>query len=327
MSALALSWFEHRRMRELCAGLGLELVVLVTPRRGAQRYLTLAARTVALLARRRVKVLLIQNPSLVLGALAVMLSRVLGFQLFVDAHNEAVTPYLHRQGWIRRLSRWVIRHSDLTIVTNRQLAVIVEAAGGKAFILPDRVPAAPVAALGEPLSGVFNAVLIATYAADEPVAEIFEAVRGMDMQLHVTGNPKKLDPAVAATVPGNVHFTGFLQEEDYWGLLRSADGIIDLTLMADCLVCGAYEALALGKPMLLSDNLASRELFGDAAVYTGNTAAQIRDGLAALRARRAELAAAALLKRRELAERWDAAARSLVRFVAESPTADRAESA
>jgi glycosyltransferase involved in cell wall biosynthesis len=124
-----------------------------------------------------------------------------------------------------------------------------------------------------------------------------------------------------------VRFTGFLQEEEYWGLLRSADGIVDLTLMADCLVCGAYEALAAGKPMLLSDNLASRELFGNAALYTDNTAPAIRAGLAAMQAQRAELAAAALLKRRELTERWDAAARSLVRFVAESPTADRAESA
>jgi hypothetical protein len=327
MSALALSWFEHRRMRELCAGLGLELVVLETPRRGARRYLTLAAQTVALLARRRVKVLLIQNPSLVLGALGVLLGRLLGFQLFVDAHNEAVTPYVNRQGWVRRLSRWVIRHSDLTIVSNRQLGVIVEAAGGKAFILPDRVPAAPTAVAGRPLPGVFNAVLIATYAADEPIAAVFEAVRGTDVQLYVTGNPKKLDPAVAATVPPNVRFTGFLQEEEYWGLLRAADGIIDLTVMADCLVCGAYEALALDKPMLLSNNLASRELFGDAAVYTDNTAPDIRRGLAAMRADRAALAAAALLKRRELAERWDAAARSLVRFVAAGPTADRAESA
>jgi glycosyltransferase involved in cell wall biosynthesis len=306
-------------MQELCAGLGLELVVLKTPRRGALRYLSLSARTIGLLMRRRVKVLLIQNPSLILGALAVLLRRILGFQLIVDAHNEAVTPYINRQGFIRRLSYWVIRHSELTIVTNRQLARIIEAQGGRAFTLPDRVPAAPAPGAAPALAGPFNVALIATYAADEPIAAVFEAVRGTDVQLYVTGNPRKLDPAVAATVPPNVHFTGFLEEAAYWGLLRSADGIIDLTLMDDCLVCGAYEALAIGKPMLLSNNAASVELFGDAAAFTDNSVADIRRALDALRLRQPELAAAALVKRGEMAQRWDAAARALARLVAEGP--------
>jgi hypothetical protein len=319
MTALALSWSEHRRMQELCAGLGLELVVLKTRRRGALRYLILSARTIGLLLRRRVKVLLIQNPSLTLGALTALLRPVLDFQLIVDAHNEAVTPYINRQGWVRRLSYWVIRNSELTIVTNRQLARIIEAQGGRAFTLPDRVPSAPAPSAAPALAGPFNVVLIATYAADEPIAEVFEAVRGTDMQLYVTGNPKKLDPAVAATAPGNVHFTGFLEESAYWGLLNSADGIIDLTLMDDCLVCGAYEALAIGKPMLLSKNTASVELFGDAAAFTDNSAADIRRALDALRRRQTELAAAALIKRGEMAERWDTAARLLARFVANGP--------
>jgi glycosyltransferase involved in cell wall biosynthesis len=317
MRSLALSWSEHRRMQELCAGLGLELVVLKTRRRGALRYLVLSARTIGLLMRRRVQVLLIQNPSLILGALAALLRPILGFQLIVDAHNEAVTPYINRQGWIRRLSYWVIRNSELTIVTNRQLAQIIEAVGGRAFTLPDRVPAAPAPAAASALEGPFNVVLIATYAADEPIGEVFEAVRGSDVQLYVTGNPRKLAPALAATVPPNVRFTGFLEEAAYWALLRSADGIIDLTLMDDCLVCGAYEALAIGKPMVLSNNTASIELFGDAAAFTDNTAADIRRALDALRLRRGELAAAALIKRGEMAQRWEAAARSLARFVAE----------
>jgi hypothetical protein len=41
-----------------------------------------------------------------------------------------------------------------------------------------------------------NAVLIATYALDEPIAEIIEAVRGSGIQLYVTGNPRKLDAGI-----------------------------------------------------------------------------------------------------------------------------------
>jgi glycosyltransferase involved in cell wall biosynthesis len=308
--SLALTWFEHRRTRELCAGLDIELLVLTTKLRGPLRYLVLGGRTLALLARRRPDVLLAQHPSLILAALATAVRGVLGYKLIVDAHNEAVTPFINRQPWVARLSHWVIRRADVTIVTNRQLAERVSRQGGRPFTLPDRVPVPPAVPM-RPLDGPFNLVLIATFASDEPVAAMFEAVRGMDVALYVTGDHRKLDPTVAATVPPNVRFTGFLKELDYWSLLRSADAIVDLTLMDDCLVCGAYEALALGKPMLLSNNSASVDLFGACAIFTNNTAADIRRALERLRLKRVHLQAAAERQRGELAELWTGSARAL----------------
>ena len=162
-------------------------------------------------------------------------------------------------------------------------------------------------------------MLIATYALDEPIAEVFEAVRGSNIQLHVTGNPRKLDATVRENAPPNVHFTGFLEEDAYWALLRSVDAVIDLTLMDDCLVCGAYEALSLGKPMVLSNNAASVDLFAGAAVFTDNTPADIRRALDALRAEHAQVQAAAQTRRRELTEAWDASARNLGSLIAGSP--------
>ena len=314
MSTLVVTWMDQRRTQELCAGLNLELVVLKTARRGPLRYLVLGARTVALLARRRARVLLVQNPSLILAALAVLLRSLLGYRLIVDAHNEAVEPYINKQRWIRALSRWVIRKSDLTIVSNRHLAELVQGWGGRAFTLPDRVPTPPPG-VRTVLGGPFNAVLIATHAVDEPVAQIFEAVRGTDIRLYVTGNPRRLAPALAADLPPNVQLTGFLPDAEYWALLRSADGIIDLTLMEDCLVSGAYEALAVGTPMLLSGNRASVELFGEAATFTDNTVPDIRRGLELLRARSDKLKVAAELKRDELGARWIASARDLASVI------------
>jgi hypothetical protein len=307
---LALSWFEHRRTRELCAGLNIDLEVLVTPTRGLRRYLLLSARTVRLLLRRRPRVVVAQNPSLVLNILCTLLRRTLGFRLIVDAHNEAVEPHENPQPSIRWLSRWVIRHADLTIVTNRQLAVEVQRQGGRPFVLPDRIPRPPAGA-ARPLGDAFNVVLIATFAKDEPVGAIFEAVRDGALQLFVTGNPRKLRADVAARAPSNVHFTGFLAEPDYWSVLRGADAVIDLTLKPDCLVCGAYEALALGHPMLLSDNAASMELFGEAALYTDNSPADIRAELERLQREQTTLRAAASRKARELAERWEMSAQAL----------------
>jgi glycosyltransferase involved in cell wall biosynthesis len=314
MSVLALTWMDQRRTQELCAGLNLELAVLKTPRRGLLRYLVLGSRTVALLARRRVRVLLVQNPSLVLAVLAVLLRSLLRYHLIVDAHNEAVDPYINQQRWIRTVSRWVIRKSDLTIVSNRHLADLVESCGGRAFTLPDPVPKPPPG-VPSALGGPFNVVLIATHARDEPIAQIFEAVRGTDIQLYVTGNPRNLAPDLAAKLPANVRLTGFLPDAEYWALLRSADGIVDLTLMDDCLVSGAYEALAVGTPMVLSNNRASVELFGEAATFTDNTAPDIRRALELLRSRRDKLRLAAEVKRREMGERWSASALALASVI------------
>src|SRR5262249_20916535 len=153
-----------------------------------RRYLVLTARTLAVLARKRPRVLLVQNPSLVLSALAVALRGVLRYRLVVDAHNEAVEPYQNRQFWLGALARWVLRRGDLTIVTNRHLAQSVQSQGGRSFILPDRIPAAP-GGTARRLGPAFNVVLIATFARDEPIAAIFDAVRGAELSLYVTGNP------------------------------------------------------------------------------------------------------------------------------------------
>ena len=311
---LALSWFDHRRTRELCAGLGIEVIFLISPYRGVRRYGQLAARTLGLLARRKPAVLLVQNPSLVLGILTLSLRWLFGYRLVVDAHNEAVVPFENSHGWIRRLSRWVVRRADLTIVTNPQLAHIVRQQGGRPFVLPDAIPAVPPGTARE-LGGKFNVALIATFARDEPIGAIFEAVRGADLMLYVTGNQTKMAAQDAARVPENVRFTGFLAEQEYWDLLRGADAIIDLTLKPDCLVCGAYEALAVGRPVLLSANAASVELFGDGAVYTDSTALGIRDALAKLRREQSQWEDASRRKAVELAVRWVEQSRGLAKIL------------
>ena len=310
---LALSWFDHRRTRGLCAGLGIELALVDTRYRGLRRYLTLGLRTLALLIRRRPRVLLVQNPSLVLSALVLVLRPLLGFRVVIDAHNEAVEPYENPQGWIKSLSRWVIRRADLTIVTNRQLALNVTAQGGTPFVLPDLIPQPPAAREPGARNPQFHVALIATFAKDEPIAPIFEAVRELPLQMSVTGNSSRLKGEVAALAPANVHFTGFLEETDYWALLRAVDAVVDLTLKPDCLVCGAYEALAVGKPMLLSDNAASIELFGDSAVFTDNTKQGIREGLERLMRNVVHLQTAALRKREELRSEWQRSAAALAK--------------
>lgn len=281
--ALAITWFWHRRTAELCEGLGVPLEVLDTKHRGARRYVELSLRTLRLLRRVRPRVLFVQNPSLILACLAVAARMLFGYRLVVDAHNEAVEPFINLSRTIAVLTRWVLRKADLTIVTSKQLASIVQASGGRAFVLPDRVPQVPEAS-PRPLAGEFSLVLICTYAPDEPLLEVIQAVRDLDVTLYVTGNKKRCDPAILESAPPNVIFTGFLAEHEYWNYLRACDAIIDLTTMPNCLVCGGYEAAALGQSLLLTRSAAAFELFGEAALYTDNSPADIQRAILEMRA-------------------------------------------
>jgi glycosyltransferase involved in cell wall biosynthesis len=151
-----------------------------------------------------------------------------------------------------------------------------------------------------------RAVFICTFAADEPYAEVVEAGRalGNAVDLAITGNPAKADPAVAANLPPNVKFTGFLPEEDYVRLLAEADVLVDLTLMEDCLVCGGYEAAALGKPIVLSDTAALRGYFRRGAVYAKGDRASLAAGISEALSRRDALGREMAEFRGELAADW-----------------------
>jgi hypothetical protein len=80
--------------------------------------------------------------------------------------------------------------------------------------------------------------------------------------------------------------------------------VVDLTLKPDCWVCGAYDAVAVGRPTLLSHNPAGVELFGDRALFTDNTAGSIRCSFEHLKIERACLQATATLNRNECAAAW-----------------------
>jgi glycosyltransferase involved in cell wall biosynthesis len=76
-----------------------------------------------------------------------------------------------------------------------------------------------------------------------------------------------------------VTLTGFLREEDYQSLLLSADVIIVITDQEYTLTCGAYEAVALSKPMILSDTTAIKEYFSQGAVYAKPTSESLLNAM------------------------------------------------
>jgi glycosyltransferase involved in cell wall biosynthesis len=301
--AIWISWERHRRTRELSRALGTELFELTSRFPRVLRYVALLARTAVCVARQRPSILVVQCPSLVLGLGAGILKPLFRFTLVADLHTEAVRPYVFSSPVYAFLFGLVRRAADACLVTNASQKRIVEGGGGRAFVLPDKVP--DLVRMGPPRSprpGA-QAVFICTYAPDEPFLEVLEAARALHplVTIHVTGNHRGVGESLPASP---AHLTGFLPEEEYVELLGAADVIIDLTRMEDCLVCGAYEAVALGKPLVTSDTSALRSYFRMGTVYTRHDAPSLAASIIYALAHKDTLAAEMKTLKFELARDW-----------------------
>lgn len=276
-----ITWEKHQRTRSICNKLAIPLFELTSDKKGIWRYIELIPKTINVIKTQRPKILLTQNPSIILTVVAVFLKFFFKYILIVDAHNEAVEPFIHNNFFIRYLSKKIISLSDQTIVTNDVLSEKIIRLGGTPIVLPDFLPNLESrSSIAPPQEGTpWEITLICTYADDEPYEEVFAAIRqlGDITVLNVTGKvPQKLN---IAAIPNNIKLLGFVPEHDYWETLFKSHIIIDLTTMDNCLVCGAYESLAIEKPTLLSTSQASKQLFGFYAHHVRNTAEDIKAGL------------------------------------------------
>ena len=312
--AIWVTWENQRRNRALASSLEVELyewsdlAAAARPR----RYLAPAWRTWRLLRRRRPRVVICQNPSLVLALLVLALRGVFGYKAVVDAHNAGLLPLEGRSWWLNRLSRLIQRGADLTLVTNETLARLVEGNGGRAFVLPDPIPTFRLTPACRP-AGPSRIVVVCTYAEDEPYRAVFSAAGLLppDVQVQVTGNFARagIDPS---SVPPNVRLTGYLPEEAYVRLLADSDAVVDLTSRSDCLVCGAYEGIAAGTPLVLSDTEVNRAYFSKGVVYTGHEPEAIAHAISEALASAPSLRAAIAALERELRRDWESRRRRLL---------------
>ena len=312
-----ISWQGHRRTQGICDFLSVDLHVLTSTKKSVARYLQLLYKTLRLIQTERPKVLMVQNPSIVLTSACVFLRPFYRYRLIVDAHNEAVQPYVHDNWAVRAASAYLLGKADLTIVTNSYLAETVSAAKGIAFVLPDRLPKIDGYNPINLSQQTFNIVLIATYADDEPIASIIDSAVVLQdrVTLYVTGDYSTLEEAYRQSLPSNIVFTGYLSNDDYWGYLKSADAVIDLTMMDNCLVCGAYEGVAAARPLVLSGNDATISYFSKGVVYTDNSSQDIRRAMLELIDKHEVLSEKMLELGKELPEAWRKKAENLQRLI------------
>jgi glycosyltransferase involved in cell wall biosynthesis len=238
-------------------------------------------------------------------------SKLMRVPYVVDAHSGAfLNPRWRRLQWLQRA---LSRAAATTIVTNTFLAGQLESRRIHATIIRD-VPV--VFPKGRPfgLTNTFSVAVICSFNYDEPIREILDAAAQLpDVRFYVTGNPRHLDPSVAAAVPANVTLTGFLSTEQYGALLSEAHAALTLTTLDHTMLRGAYEAIYQGTPVIISDSELLRDAFPLGAVHVENTVGAIRKAVEDVRDNYDHHKSAAQQLRAQKVRTWEAVQGQLMR--------------
>ncbi|MFV8571122.1 glycosyltransferase [Marinobacter sp. SBS5] len=281
IKCIFVSWEKHTRSRSIARALDISIFEVIYDNRFFIRYICSALKTLCILRRERPDIVIFQNPSIVLAVFLVVYSFFVKLDLVMDAHNAAINPLEGRFWVLNKLSALLIAKVNLTIVTNELLVAAVKENNGRAFVLEDPIPKFVISECVKKSKGDFKKVVfVCSWAKDEPYMEVIEAARSLsskDIVLFVTGNPPK--HVMKHLIPDNLKLTGYLLEQDYVDLLAESNLIVDLTDRSDCLVCGGYEAAAVGTPCILSDNLCSSQTFSMGYLYSNNDSNSLKESI------------------------------------------------
>lgn len=299
-----ITWEKQIRNKSMSARLGADFFQIVDNGPRVSRYAKCTVKTIKLLYANRDRTVFVQNPSIVLSFVAVIFKKIFGIKLVIDAHNSGVFPAKKLQF----IANFINKKANHVIVTNEGLANHIREIGGSPIVLPDPLPKIEVV---EDRSSQWRTIdnpsvlVICSWAVDEPYCEIILAAAALpEVTFYITGNGKGRERDCKCQIPDNVVLTGFVSENDYHMLLNNAGIIVDLTTREDCLVCGAYEAIAVGKPIILSNTNALRSYFGDAAIYVDNDSASIGNAIKTIFKSYNEVSDKAKLSSQEVEKQW-----------------------
>jgi glycosyltransferase involved in cell wall biosynthesis len=195
--------------------------------------------------------------------------------------------------------------ADITIVTNDYLKKLVNEWGGTGVVLQDKFPEL-IWVDDIALKGKKNIVVISSFDDDEPIDEIVEAATLLPEGwiLYITGEYRKHYKEKIKHELKNIIFTGFVDEQKYQKMLNSCDAIVALTKQEYTLNCGAYEAIALAKPVVLSDTVTIKEYFNKGVVYVKSDPVSIATGIKQAVLQREELIKNIKKLKVELDKKW-----------------------
>lgn len=275
-----ISWNEQRRNIGLAAAVRADLFMSDHNCPGWLRLIKEFLESWRIIKRERPSICFVMNPSIFSSWWLSFIAKIYRFSLVTDLHTPNVSPRGIKKFFFNHFFRSGIRRSDLVIVTNNIYRQEVLKLNSSVAVVPDPLPdfddtlRKNIKKYSDEDKPKIELLFVCSFDPDEPVEKILSLDSEIDdVEIKVTGDWQKKYRKLPDTK--NIKFLGFISKEEYDRRLLSADAIIVLTELEGCLCCGAYEAFAAGKPLILSKTAALMEYFGDAPIYVDNSSESI----------------------------------------------------
>jgi len=244
-------------------------------------YFSYTYQNIKILRKLKPDILIITNTTWVVTLVNFLYAKITGTKLVLDSHSCAFDHVFIKYPLF--MSIFFAKYSTLSFVTNKTHFNLLTQKGANALILSDipfedKLKDKKIIKLGEK----FNICYICTFSYDEPYYELIEAARKLDdVQIYITGNyvMANINPEEYK----QVKFTGYISNEEYRSLLKSAHAIITLTRNEDTMQRAGSEAVSAGKPLIISDTKMLKNYFTKGTIFVDNTADGIVEGIQKLR--------------------------------------------
>jgi glycosyltransferase involved in cell wall biosynthesis len=194
--------------------------------------------------------------------------------------------------------------------------------GARALLLPDDVPEAEEAS-PLPRTAGLRVVVAGSLDGNEPVVAAVEAARLMpDVEVRLTGDEHRVPISVRRGASHNVVFTGWLDYPKFLGELLAANVVGVFSTDPHIMNRSAFEAVGLGRPLVLTDFPGLRARFGEGALFAPNDPEQMAAALKeALDQQNALAVKSGQLRARLRAQHQDAVAELKMMLAAPIPSA------
>jgi glycosyltransferase involved in cell wall biosynthesis len=241
----------------------------------------------------------VQLPPIHAAIPAYLYGKIFRKQIIFDTHSGIFFTHKWYQKIYLNLYSLMLKHIGLNIVHNEDLLTQALLKDTNTIVLEDKIPF-PASPFKPGMPAAIT--VICGYGKDEPVQEIIEAARSLPgLQFNLTGNSKKL---AKQSLPSNLRLTGYLSDTDYLQLLKDSSLIMVLTNRLHTVLCGAFEAVSLTKPLIISDTPTLRKYFYKGVVHTENNAQSIIQAIKNARQNLARLYAEIVELRDEKIKSW-----------------------
>lgn len=272
-------------------------------------YAIRAVQTWKTLSRDKPQTVLVITPPVFAPIVAWLWCIVHGRPLVVDCHTGAF--HSRRWVWARPVHRWLLRRVRVVLLHTDELEAIVRAWGARTMVLPDDLPSIADASPQSSAPGP-RVVVAGSFDSNEPVADVVEAARLLPgVEFRFTGDPTLLPETLRANAPSNVVLTGYLAYPVFLGELLAADVVGVFSTDPRIMNRAAFEAVGLGRALLLSDLPGLRGRFGSAALFSPNEPAAIAGAITRALDNHGELAERSVALQTELRAQRDAAVAQL----------------